>query len=210
MYIKNLFEVRGHARGGQGMVTAFEILAKIFSFNYNYKVQAFPFFGVERTGAPIQAFLRISPDEILKRCNVYHPHFIVVFDEGLIAQVPVFNGLTNDGIILINTDKEPSFYRGKAKNIFTVPATKISLEQKLGSKALPIVNAAIIGAMIKILNAKIESAKKIIREEVPAKPDANVEAAEIAFHRVLHLQSDENRISGNGKSEINYQQQYLM
>ena len=67
--IKNTLEITGHARGGQGMVTAFEILAKIFS-QAGYEVQAFPSFGVERTGAPIQAFRRISKTVILKRSNL--------------------------------------------------------------------------------------------------------------------------------------------
>jgi len=186
MNIEKVFEVRGHARGGQGMVTAFEILAKIFSYTKNYEVQAFPFFGVERTGAPIQAYLRISPKQILNRSNIYTPNLVVVFDEGLIGQTPVFDGLSDDGIILINSDNHPSFYKGKAKNIFTVPATTISLEKKLGSKALPIVNAAMIGAILKILDAGInEAAKEIIRKEVPSKPEANSQAAEMAYKSVI-------------------------
>ena len=100
MNITRVFEVRGHARGGQGMVTAFEILAKVFSYSKNYEVQAFPFFGVERTGAPIQAFLRISPETILNRSNIYTPNLVVVFDEGLIEQTQVFDGLANGGMIL--------------------------------------------------------------------------------------------------------------
>src|ERR1035437_9112521 len=190
MNITGVFEVRGHARGGQGMVTAFEILAKVFSYSKNQEVQAFPSFGVERTGAPIQAFLRISPDAILNRSNVYSPNLVVVFDEGLIEQTAVFDGLTENGIILINTDKHPSFYKGKAKNIFTVPATKISVENKLGSKSLPIVNAAMIGAILKILNAGIQDAIEIIKKEVPIKPEANAHAAEIAFQSaILYIDS---------------------
>ena len=185
MNITGVFEVRGHARGGQGMVTAFEILAKVFSYSKNQEVQAFPSFGVERTGAPIQAFLRISPDVILNRSNIYSPNLAVVFDEGLIEQTNVFDGLAEDGIILINTDKHPSFYKGRAKNIFTVPATRISVENKLGSKALPIVNAAMIGAILKILNIEIQDAIEIIKKEVPVKPDANAQAAEMAFKSVV-------------------------
>lgn len=203
MNINNVFEIRGHARGGQGMVTAFEILAKIFSYTKNYEVQAFPFFGVERTGAPIQAFLRISPKQILNRSNIYTPNLAVIFDEGLIGQTPVFDGLAEDGIILINSDKHPSFYKGKAKNIFTVPATTISLEKKLGSKALPIVNAAMIGAILKILNAGIdEAAKEIIRKEVPTKPEANSQAAEIAYKSVTEFidSSFSKPILTNGKA----------
>ena len=82
------------------MVTAFEILAKIFSRLGDYRVQSFPFFGVERTGAPIMAFFRIAQSAIYNRSNIYKPHLVVVFDENLIEQVPVFDGLRNDGTIL--------------------------------------------------------------------------------------------------------------
>ncbi|MCB0639817.1 MAG: 2-oxoacid:acceptor oxidoreductase family protein, partial [Lewinella sp.] len=92
-----MLEIRGHARGGQGMVTAFEILAKVFSQLDDFQVQAFPAFGVERTGAPIQAFLRIARKEILNRSNIYHPHLIVVFDESLLDQINVFEGLHPNG-----------------------------------------------------------------------------------------------------------------
>ncbi len=187
MNITGVFEVRGHARGGQGMVTAFDILAKVFSYTKNYEVQAFPFFGVERTGAPIQAFFRFSPEVILNRSNIYSPNLVVVFDEGLIELTNVFDGLAENGIILINTENPPSFYKGRAKNIFTVPATRISVDNKLGSKSLPIVNAAMIGAILKILEAGIDDAKAIIKKEVPNKPDANEAAAEIAYNSVVGL-----------------------
>ncbi|MFU8860765.1 MAG: 2-oxoacid:acceptor oxidoreductase family protein [Cyclonatronaceae bacterium] len=177
-------EIRGHARGGQGMVTAFEMLAKIFSYRYHFEVQAFPFFGVERTGAPIQAYLRIAPGTILNRSYIYHPDLVVVFDEGLIEQTPVFDGLADGGTILINSEKPPSFYKGKARHICTVPATRISVDQKLGSRSLPIVNAAMVGALLQIMDADIELAREIIAGEVPTKPEANVEAAAAAFCEV--------------------------
>lgn len=185
-----MFEIAGHARGGQGMVTAFEILAKIFSHSGEFEVQAFPSFGVERTGAPIQAFLRISKNPILNRSNIYTPDLIVVFDESLIGQVPVFDGLRQDGIILLNTEKEPVSFEDKSSSAYTVPATMISLDKGLGSKSLPIINSAMIGALIKILGGDIEMAKKIISAEVPAKAAENAAAAEIAFHSInKHISS---------------------
>lgn len=198
--ISKLIEVRGHARGGQGMVTAFEILAKIFSYRYNYEVQAFPFFGVERTGAPIQAYLRISPEAILTRNYIYQPHLIVIFDEGLIDQAPVFDGLHEEGSLLINSEKPPEFFKGKAKHIYTVPATRISVENKLGSKTLPIVNAAMVGAMLKMLGADISEATEIIYEEVPAKPEANEESAKTAFRQVQELTDEHYQPAQNGQT----------
>jgi len=179
-----MIEIRGHARGGQGMVTAFEILAKIFSKIGDFQVQSFPAFGVERTGAPIQAFLRVSKGPILNRSNIYNPHLVVVFDETLIEQVPVLNGLKKDGAILLNTNSKIEDLKIDANNAYTVPATKISLEKGLGTKALPIVNAAMIGAIIKILKVDIDIATQIISENVPSKPKQNAESAKIAAEKI--------------------------
>jgi 2-oxoacid:acceptor oxidoreductase gamma subunit (pyruvate/2-ketoisovalerate family)/2-oxoacid:acceptor oxidoreductase delta subunit (pyruvate/2-ketoisovalerate family) len=190
-----MIEIRGHARGGQGMVTAFEILAKIFSYSGEYKVQAFPFFGVERTGAPIMAFFRISKEEIYNKSNIYHPNLVVVFDETIIDLVPVFDGLKDNGIILLNTEKDYSGKEDKNQKIYTVPATKIALEKGLGSKSLPIVNAAMIGALLKILGADIKMAEKMIKENVPAKPEANYEASVIAYKSVVGFGKQENNIN---------------
>lgn len=180
-----MIEIRGHARGGQGMVTAFEILAKIFSKVGGYQVQAFPAFGVERTGAPIMAFLRLAKDQILNRSNVYAPHLVVVFDESLIEQMDVFGGLRSGGSVLINSNKHPSEFKHIAENVFTIPATRISVKQGLGSASLPIVNAAMMGAMMRIFHENIDFAAEVIRENVPAKPDANARSARIAFSSVV-------------------------
>ena len=187
-----MMEIRGHARGGQGMVTAFEILAKIFSQSGDYYVQAFPSFGVERTGAPIQAFLRIANTEILNRSNIYNPNLIVVFDENLIDQVDVFGGLRKKGSLLINSERSIPEFSHHAEYVYTVPATKISLENGLGSKSLPIVNAPMIGAIVRILNFDIDNAKKIIAENVPTKPEENSVACQHAFNNVVGLDVENN------------------
>jgi 2-oxoacid:acceptor oxidoreductase gamma subunit (pyruvate/2-ketoisovalerate family)/2-oxoacid:acceptor oxidoreductase delta subunit (pyruvate/2-ketoisovalerate family) len=179
-----MLEVRGHARGGQGMVTAFEILAKVFSCLDQYNVQAFPAFGVERTGAPIQAFLRVAREVILNRSNVYHPHLIVVFDESLLSQVPVMEGIKPGGALLINTETQPELDLPDGVKVFTVPATRISFDNGLGSKALPIVNAAMIGAVMRLTGGDLEPALAAIRDNVPGKPEANAKAAAIAFESV--------------------------
>lgn len=183
-----MIEIRGHARGGQGMVTAFEILAKIFNKLGGFKVQAFPAFGVERTGAPIQAFLRVAQNEIFNRSNIYHPHLIIIFDESLLEQVPVFEGLKENGAVLVNTEKSPAAFAGRANQIYTVPATRISLELGLGSKSLPIINAAMIGAVMRIFQAELDMALPVLRQSVPIKPDANAESASRAFESVQGLE----------------------
>ena len=180
-----MLEIRGHARGGQGMVTAFEILAKIFSHLGDFQVQAFPAFGVERTGAPIQAFLRVAKKEILNRSNIYHPNLIVIFDESLIDMVPVFDGLKEGGAVLINTEKPLSAFAHLGKTVYTLPGTRISIEHGLGSKSLPIVNAAMIGAISWLFDADTAIMQQIIRENVPAKPDANAQGALAAYRSVI-------------------------
>ncbi|MFQ5334996.1 MAG: 2-oxoacid:acceptor oxidoreductase family protein, partial [Flavobacteriales bacterium] len=198
-----MLELRGHARGGQGMVTAFEILAKIFSRG-GYKVQAFPFFGVERTGAPIMAFFRASNSEILNRSNVYNPHLVVVFDETVIKQVPVFDGLRDKGAVLLNTERPASDFSGDANSVYTVSATQISLDKGLGSKSLPIVNAAMMGAVLKILGADIELAIQIIRENVPAKQEANAEAALLAYESVNGMDGENQYLKDALSGKIEY------
>jgi 2-oxoacid:acceptor oxidoreductase gamma subunit (pyruvate/2-ketoisovalerate family)/2-oxoacid:acceptor oxidoreductase delta subunit (pyruvate/2-ketoisovalerate family) len=166
------------------MVTAFEILAKIFSKIGDFQVQAFPAFGVERTGAPIQAFLRVANKEILNRSNIYHPHFVVVFDESLIGQVPVIDGLRSTGAVLLNTNESTPELPGWKGTIYTVPATEIALELGLGSKSLPIVNIPMIGALAHIFEVDIDLVQRIVRENVPVKPGKNAEAALRAFNKV--------------------------
>ena len=180
-----MLEIRGHARGGQGMVTAFEILAKIFSQLGDFQVQAFPAFGVERTGAPIQAFLRVAKKEILNRSNIYNPNLIIVFDESLLDMVPVFDGLKDQGAVLINTEKPRAQFADLGKTVYTIPATRISLDHGLGSKSLPIVNAAMIGAIGYLFEADLDILQQTVRKNVPAKPDANAKAAKVAFESVV-------------------------
>lgn len=166
------------------MVTAFEILAKVFSCLDQYNVQAFPAFGVERTGAPIQAFLRVAREVILNRSNVYHPHLIVVFDESLLSQVPVMEGIKPGGVLLINTENPPGLALPQGVKLFTVPATRISIDNGLGSKALPIVNAAMIGAVMRLAGGDLNQTLAAIRDNVPGKPEANARAAATAFELV--------------------------
>jgi 2-oxoacid:acceptor oxidoreductase gamma subunit (pyruvate/2-ketoisovalerate family)/2-oxoacid:acceptor oxidoreductase delta subunit (pyruvate/2-ketoisovalerate family) len=204
-----MIEIRGHARGGQGMVTAFEIMARIFSRLDDFHVQAFPAFGVERTGAPIQAFLRVARRPILNRSNIYHPHLIIVFDESLLEQVPVFSGLRPEGAVLINTDKQPDDFAHLPNMTYAVPATRISLALGLGSKSLPIVNAAMMGAIIRILNGDLSIAQELIRQNVPAKPDANAEAARRAYEQIRGLDRPNDWLIGLLNSVKNKEEEEL-
>ncbi|MCK6691339.1 MAG: FAD-dependent oxidoreductase, partial [Thermoanaerobaculia bacterium] len=107
------------------------------------------------------------------------------FDESLIDMVPVFDGLKEGGAILINTEKPRSAFAHTGKTVYTVPATRISLDHGLGSKSLPIVNAAMIGAMGFLFEADLEILLETLKENVPAKPRENADAAAAAYRSVV-------------------------
>lgn len=138
-------QIRIHGRGGQGVVTAAELLA-IAAFYEGYEAQAFPNFGVERSGAPIQAFARISKTPIITREQIYEPTILIIQDSSLIDDPEIFKGCQKNTVIIINatTNKWPELNKRYQKVYFT-PATKIALEI-FGKN---IVNTVILGAVAK-------------------------------------------------------------
>jgi len=140
-------EIRFHGRGGQGSVTAAELLAQAAIAEGKY-AQAFPTFGPERRGAPIMAFLRISDEKILLREPVHSPDVVVVLDATLLDMKDICHGLALGGTVVVNAPvEEAKTYEDlRARyQIVQVDATTIAM-QELG---IPIVNTAIIGAVIK-------------------------------------------------------------
>lgn len=146
--MKKITEVRWHGRGGQGAVTASKLLATS-ALAEGKHIQAFPEYGPERMGAPIQSFTRISDTPIRIHCHVTNPNMVVVLDPTLIGSVDITEGLTEDGIIVVNTSETPVQIREKlglkGKKIFTVDASKIAQEE-LGR---PMPNTPMIGALVK-------------------------------------------------------------
>ncbi|MDI6799739.1 MAG: 2-oxoacid:acceptor oxidoreductase family protein, partial [Actinomycetota bacterium] len=124
-------EIRWHARGGQGAVTAAKFLAEA-ALADGRDIQAFPEYGPERMGAPIKAFTRISTSPIGIYCAIDNPSIVVVLDETLLDTVKVHEGLTDDGVILVNSNKSPDMIRNKigvkVGRVYTVPASTIALE----------------------------------------------------------------------------------
>ncbi len=180
-----MYEVRFHGRGGQGAVTAANILA-ISAVKQGFYAQAFPYFGVERRGAPVQAFTRIDSRKIDLRMNVYSPDSIVILDPTLMDVVDVTSGLKGNGIIIINTLKKPENFKFGNFKVATVDATKIALEHHLGSQAAPIVNTAILGAYSRAIgNVKIDYIVEAIKENAPAKPEENALAAKDAYESTI-------------------------
>lgn len=180
-----MYEVRFHGRGGQGAVTATEILAG-GAFSEGKSVQAFPMFGVERRGAPVAAFIRMDEVPVIIRTQIYEPDAVVVLDPTLLDVVDVTLGLKDGGIILINTQKKPGDFpfAQKGFKVFTVDATQIAIDHGLGNKTAPIVNTSILGAYSKACgNVALESVCKSIGEKIKVKTDSNVQAAKVAFEK---------------------------
>jgi pyruvate ferredoxin oxidoreductase gamma subunit len=142
-----MFQVRIHGRGGQGVVTAAEILS-VAAFNEGRHAQAFPSFGSERTGAPVVSFCRIDDREIRTREPVMEPDAVIVQDVTLINQVDLFSGLSPDGFVLMNTSR--TFYeiglgglanQFRGDHLLTCSATELALEHV----GRPLPNAALLG-----------------------------------------------------------------
>lgn len=121
-------QIRIHGRGGQGVVTAAELIA-LAAFYDGHEAQAFPSFGVERTGAPIQSFVRISNQAIITREQIYEPTVLIIQDATLLETVDVFTGCQKNTLIIINA-KENKWPKLTAKfsRVYFSPATEIALE----------------------------------------------------------------------------------
>jgi pyruvate ferredoxin oxidoreductase gamma subunit len=142
-----MFQVRFHGRGGQGVVTAAEMLA-LAAFNEGRYAQAFPSFGSERMGAPVVSFCRIDDREIRAREPVMEPDALIIQDPTLLHQVDVFGGCKKDGFILINTTKGfdelglGEFVKDfRHERLLTVPAAELAREHT----GRPVANAALLG-----------------------------------------------------------------
>ena len=180
-----MLEIRVHGRGGQGTVVATVLLAKAF-FEAGYQVQSFPFFGVERRGAPVEAYLRLDKKEILLRTNVYTPDHVVVQDHTLLLTINVTRGLKPGGWILINAPSVPADLGPfTGYRLACIDANRIALKHQLGTRTHPIVNTTMIGAFARVLGMPPMGAiAAAIHEEVPREAEKNVRAAREAYKEV--------------------------
>jgi pyruvate ferredoxin oxidoreductase gamma subunit len=185
-----MFQVRIHGRGGQGVVTAAEMLS-IAAFLEGRHAQAFPSFGSERTGAPVVAFCRIDDREIRLREPVREPDALIIQDPTLLHQVDVFGGLARDGYVLINTSRTldalgvGELARSlRVERLCTVPATEVAL-QHVGR---PLPNAALLGGFAALSGRiSLDSVAAAIREKFEGQvAEGNVAAAGAAYEHVRH------------------------
>ena len=181
-----MIEIRIHGRGGQGSVTAAELLA-VAAFDDGREAQAFPAFGVERRGAPVLAFCRISDQPIRIRSQIYEPDYVIVQDSTLLDTVDVLAGLKPTGTLLINSERPAADLKLDTKaRVVTFPATQIAL-QELGR---PIMNTAILGAFAGVSGAiSFQAIERSIRHRFPEElGEKNVRAAKRA-HDLMKEQS---------------------
>jgi pyruvate ferredoxin oxidoreductase gamma subunit len=183
-----MFQIRIHGRGGQGVVTAAEMLS-IAAFLEGRHAQAFPSFGSERTGAPVVAFCRVDDKEIRLREPVLEPDALIIQDPTLLHQVDVFGGLAGDGFILINTSRSFEALgvgevarRMRVERLCTVPATEFAL-QHVGR---PLPNAALLGGFAAVSGRlKLASVAAAIRDKFSGPvAEGNVAAASAAYEHV--------------------------
>jgi len=190
--MRDIVEIRWHGRGGQGAKTAATLLAEAASAAGRY-VQAFPEYGPERMGAPVQSFNRIASEQIRIHSGVTNPEVVAVLDATLIGSGSITEGLSEDGIVVVNTDKNPGEMRDKlhlAENqkLFTVDANEIS-EQSLGRR---IPNTPMLGALMKATGlldyeAFMDSMKKQLEKKFGERPQivsGNLQAIERAYQEV--------------------------
>ncbi len=176
-------QIRIHGRGGQGVVTAAELIA-IAAFKDGKQAQAFPSFGVERTGAPIESYARIDDKFIQTREQIYEPDILIVQDPTLLDVIDITKGANKNTIVIINTSKDKKDLKINLpkKNIYPIDATKIALDI-IGKN---LVNTVILGTFASVtglvtLNGLKQAIKQKFAEKGKKIIDINIKAIKKAF-----------------------------
>jgi pyruvate ferredoxin oxidoreductase gamma subunit len=175
-------QIRIHGRGGQGSVTLGHLIAEA-AFAEGQWSQAFPQFGVERRGAPVEAFARVDDEKITDRSHVYEPDYVIVQDPSLIEFVDVCKGLDGEGTIIVNTSSSPEeLGLDTEATVLTVDATEIAMEHI----ERPIMNTALLGAFASASGIiELDSIESVIMDTFPGEiGERNVAASSDAFQVV--------------------------
>ena len=186
---EDLTEIRWHARGGQGAVTAAKMVAELALGQGKY-FQAFPEYGPERSRAPIVAFTRVSDEPIQVYCGVEQPGIVVVLDPSLLSAIDVTHGAPEDAVVLVNSEMSPAELRKryglKGRRLFTIAATRIATE----TIRRPIPNTPMVGALTRITGLfPIEKVLEFLRSEFgkkfpPKVVEGNISAIKRAYEEV--------------------------
>ncbi|NUQ07908.1 MAG: 2-oxoacid:acceptor oxidoreductase family protein [Phycisphaerae bacterium] len=177
-----MVEMTLYGRGGQGGVTLAKLIATVF-FRRGAYVQAFGVYAAERSGAPVQAFVRISDAEITNHNQVKTPDHVIVLDRTLISSA-IVEGLKPGGWILLNTPEPPGAFKAllPGRRVACVDATSIAVEERLGTRAVPIVNTTLLGAAARMFDVPVEEAIAALANLRFG--ESNVRAARRAFDAV--------------------------
>ncbi|RXT08030.1 2-oxoacid:acceptor oxidoreductase family protein [Ammoniphilus sp. CFH 90114] len=183
-------EIRFHGRGGQGAVMASELLVHALVREGNFG-QSIPAYGFERRGAPLQAFVKLDSKPIRERVQVYEPDGIIVLDESLLAQIPVYEGIRDNSFAILNSRKPRGFEGAPAglKMIATVDANRIALD----IFNAPITNTIVLGAFSAATGlVSLESLKEAILGAFPKKIiDKNIQAVARGYEEVVVAEREE-------------------
>lgn len=186
-----LTEIRWHGRGGQGAKTAALLFGDAALSEGKY-IQAFPEYGPERTGAPVQSFNRVSEEPIDIHCHVKNPQVVVVLDPTLIGPVDVTAGLPEDGVVIVNTNHSATEMAEKlhmnGRKLYTLDASAIAKE----TIGRDIPNTPMLGALAKVtgllsFETLMDDTRKKLEKKFRNKPeviDGNLKAIERAFNEV--------------------------
>jgi pyruvate ferredoxin oxidoreductase gamma subunit len=186
-----MIEIRWHGRGGQGAKTAALLFAEAALSTGKY-VQAFPEYGPERMGAPVQSFNRISENPITTHSGVTNPQYVVILDPTLMETVPVAEGIGERGKVIVNSSFSPQEVAKQlhidAKQVYTVNASQIALETIKQDKP----NTPMLGALVKVIgtldiDGVLNDTKEKLTKKFRHKPeviDGNIESIKRAFNEV--------------------------
>ncbi|MHA2008912.1 MAG: 2-oxoacid:acceptor oxidoreductase family protein [Promethearchaeota archaeon] len=162
-------EIIIHGRGGQGAVTACEIIAEAAFLSGNFAdVHAYPSFGAERRGAPVQAYAKLSPkDTIWDRAQIENPNILIIFDETVLTQ-EIASSLKQGGVFIVNSERDPEFFVNRYNlntetKIIVADISTLSLEKNLSIDGNPVINTPILGLLSKALpQLKLKYLKAVV------------------------------------------------
>ena len=190
-----MVEVRFHSLGGQGAVTLVNMLAQAGDL-VGKQVQAFPFFGAERRGAPVMCFLRMDDKAIDLRSQIYRPDYLVVMSPAVL-DAALAEGTKESTQLLVNMGE------GEARQrlahlpfaVYAVDATSIAIELGMEVEGMPVVNIAFLGAVSFVTElVPLEAIGEVLREHTPAaRVEASMEAARRGFTSVVEIRKAPSR-----------------
>jgi pyruvate ferredoxin oxidoreductase gamma subunit len=189
---KDIYEIRWHARGGQGAKTAAALIAEVALVEGKYS-QGFPEYGPERMGAPIRGYTRIADRPIRIHSAVYYPDAVVVLDDSLLDSVDVAENLSEDGVVIVNTaspaDEITKKLSRRGRGVYLLDASRISLD----AIGRDIPNTPMIGALVKAtgrvkLETVLHDTEKKLGKKFPEKVvKGNLEAVRRGHEEVKQV-----------------------